>query len=68
VALSVAIGLRFMGLANEIVILAFGLILGSGAVAAAIAFGIGGIQPAAPCWTSTPKAGASPLPPQPPLV
>ena len=46
IALAVAIGLRFMGLANEIVILAFGLILGSGAVAAAVAFGVGGIQPA----------------------
>jgi hypothetical protein len=31
-----------MGLANEIIILAFGLIVGALAVAAAIAFGIGG--------------------------
>lgn len=42
IALSVAIGLRFMGLANEIVNLAFGLILGSAAVAVALAFGLGG--------------------------
>ncbi len=42
IALSVAIGLRFMGLANEIVNLAFGLILGSAAVACALAFGLGG--------------------------
>lgn len=42
IALSVAIGLRFMGLANEIVNLAFGLILGSAAVAIALAFGLGG--------------------------
>ncbi|MCW5619846.1 MAG: mechanosensitive ion channel [Burkholderiales bacterium] len=42
VALAVAIGLRFMGLANEIVNLAFGLILGSAAVAVALAFGLGG--------------------------
>lgn len=42
IALSVAIGLRFMGLANEIVNMAFGLILGSAAVAVALAFGLGG--------------------------
>jgi hypothetical protein len=42
VALATAMGLRFMGLANDIVNLAFGLILGAAAVAAAIAFGIGG--------------------------
>ncbi len=34
--------LRQMGLANEIINLAFGLILGAVVVAAAIAFGIGG--------------------------
>jgi len=37
-----AMSLRQMGLANEIISLAFGLILGAVAVAAAIAFGIGG--------------------------
>ena len=42
VALFTAIGLTFMGLANEIVLMAFGLILGSAAVATAIAFGLGG--------------------------
>ena len=47
VALFTAIGLTFMGLANEIVILAFGLILGSAAVATAIAFGLGGRDAAA---------------------
>ena len=46
IALAVAIGLRFMGLANEIVNLAFGLILGSAAVACAIAFGLGGRETA----------------------
>jgi len=46
IALAVAIGLRFMGLANEIVNLAFGLILGSAAVACALAFGLGGRQTA----------------------
>ena len=42
VALSLFMGLREMGIANEIITLAFGLILGSAAVAAAIAFGMGG--------------------------
>lgn len=42
VALFTAIGLTFMGLADQIVMLAFGLILGSVAVASAIAFGLGG--------------------------
>jgi hypothetical protein len=42
IALATAMGLRFMGIADEIVVLAFGLILGSAAVAAALAFGIGG--------------------------
>ncbi len=42
IALFTAIGLTFMGLADQIVMLAFGLILGSAAVAAALAFGIGG--------------------------
>jgi len=40
--LASAMALRQMGLANEIVALAFGLTLGAVAVAAAIAFGIGG--------------------------
>ncbi|HJS41152.1 MAG TPA: mechanosensitive ion channel [Sphingomicrobium sp.] len=42
IALFTAIGLTFMGLANEIVMIAFGLILGSAAVATALAFGLGG--------------------------
>ncbi|MBA3241308.1 MAG: mechanosensitive ion channel [Acidobacteria bacterium] len=46
IALFTAIGLRFMGLANEIVILAFGLILGSAALATGLAFGLGGRKPA----------------------
>ena len=35
-------GLSFMGIADEIVMLAFGLVLGAAAVAAALAFGLGG--------------------------
>ena len=42
IALFTAIGLTFMGLADQIVMMAFGLILGSAAVACAIAFGLGG--------------------------
>lgn len=42
IALATAMGLRFMGIADDIVVLAFGLILGAAAVAAALAFGLGG--------------------------
>jgi hypothetical protein len=41
-ALAGAMALREMGLANEIINLAFGLLLGAVAVAAALAFGLGG--------------------------
>jgi hypothetical protein len=44
--LVVAMGLRAMGLADEIVTLAFGLTLGSVAVAVAISFGLGGREAA----------------------
>jgi hypothetical protein len=47
IALFTAIGLTFMGLADQIVMLAFGLILGSAAVACALAFGLGGRDAAA---------------------
>ncbi|MEA2351500.1 MAG: hypothetical protein QOG86_2441 [Thermoleophilaceae bacterium] len=84
IALAVAMGLRFMGLANEIVIIAFSAIIGSAAVACALAFGLGG-RPAAhkllerwtegnapPAPPSRPRAPkAPPAPPsdaQPPLV
>lgn len=46
IALATAMGLSFMGIADEIVVLAFGLILGSAAVAAALAFGLGGREAA----------------------
>ncbi len=55
IALSAAVGLRFMGLANDIIVLAFGLVLGAVAVAIAIAFGIGGRDAAKKLlerWTS----------------
>ena len=53
-----SMAIRYMGLANEIVNLAFGLILGATAVAVAIAFGIGGRDIAARKleeWTSSRK-------------
>lgn len=55
IALATAVGLRFMGLANDIIVLAFGLILGAVAVAVAIAFGVGGREAARKLldrWTS----------------
>lgn len=59
IALATAMGLRFMGIADEIVILAFGLVLGSAAVAAALAFGLGGRETAGKLlerWTGTSTA------------
>src|SRR3954453_13176074 len=47
IALFRALGLAFMGLGDQIVMLAFGLILGSAAIAAALAFGLGGRDAAA---------------------
>lgn len=46
IALATAMGLRFMGIADDVVLLAFGLILGAAAVAAALAFGLGGREAA----------------------
>jgi hypothetical protein len=46
-ALAGAMGLRQMGLANEIINVAFGLLLGAIAVAVALAFGLGGRELAA---------------------
>ncbi|MGR6330255.1 mechanosensitive ion channel [Sphingomonas sp. XXL09] len=46
IILGTAIGLRFMGLANDIINMAFGLLLGALAVAFALAFGLGGREPA----------------------
>ena len=60
-----AIGLTFMGLANEIVILAFGLILGSAAIATALAFGLGGRDAAARILAEW-QSGRMPVAPPPP--
>jgi hypothetical protein len=82
IALFTAIGLTFMGLADQIVMMAFGLILGAAAVATALAFGLGGRDAAARIlerWSEAGPSSARPAPPkrirsappgdeQPPLV
>ena len=74
IALAVAMGLRFMGLANEIVIIAFASIIGSAAVACALAFGLGG-RPTAhrllETWTAdnaVPRVPARPRAPRAPTL
>lgn len=62
IALFTAIGLTFMGLADQIVILAFGLILGSAAVATALAFGLGGRDAAARILEQWSDTGPPPRP------
>ena len=66
IALFTAIGLTFMGLADQIVMLAFGLILGSAAVATALAFGLGGRDAAARILERWSGVGGSSSPPPPP--
>ncbi|HKP34555.1 MAG TPA: mechanosensitive ion channel [Sphingomicrobium sp.] len=67
IALFTAIGLTFMGLADQIVMMAFGLILGSAAVATALAFGLGGRDAAARVlerWSDQGPPPARPAPPK----
>jgi hypothetical protein len=67
IALFTAIGLTFMGLADQIVMMAFGLILGSAAVATALAFGLGGRNAAAHIleqWSERQMPGSPPPPKQ----
>jgi hypothetical protein len=66
IALFTAIGLTFMGLADQIVMLAFGLILGSAAVASALAFGLGGRDAAARALERWADENSPPAPRQPP--
>ena len=64
IALFTAIGLTFMGLADQIIMLAFGLILGSAAIACALAFGLGGRDAAARVlerWSD--ETAGTPMPP-----
>jgi F0F1-type ATP synthase membrane subunit c/vacuolar-type H+-ATPase subunit K len=54
--LSVLLGIRAMGFANDLILLGFGLALGAAAIAAAIAFGMGGREVAGELlarWTRT---------------
>ncbi|MFT3821859.1 MAG: mechanosensitive ion channel [Rubrivivax sp.] len=63
--LVIAMGLRAMGIANEIVQLAFGLTLGAVAVAVALSFGLGGREAAGELtryWLARWRAGAAPAP------
>ena len=56
IVLSVLLGIRAMGFANDIILLGFGLALGAAAIAAAIAFGLGGREVAGELlarWTKT---------------
>jgi hypothetical protein len=69
IALATAMGLRFMGIADDVVLLAFGLVLGAAAVAAALAFGLGGRTAAgqvAQRWADkvTGKGGGRAAPPR----
>ena len=68
IALFTAIGLTFMGLADQIVMMAFGLILGSAAIATALAFGLGGRDWAARQLDRWNAGGSAPRPPQPPRM
>jgi hypothetical protein len=56
IVLSVLLGIRAMGFANDLILLGFGLALGAAAIAAAIAFGMGGREVAGELlarWTKT---------------
>ncbi len=68
IALFTAIGLTFMGLADQIVMMAFGLILGSAAIAAALAFGLGGRDAAAHLLEDWQDRRAAPPRPSPPRL
>jgi hypothetical protein len=67
IAFFTAIGLTFMGLADAIVMMAFGLILGSAAVATALAFGLGGRDAAGKFLEryADRRASEAPTPPHP---
>jgi hypothetical protein len=63
----IAMGLRAMGIANEIVQLAFGLTFGAVAVAVALSFGLGGREAAGELmshWVKRWKSNSTDLPPR----
>ena len=56
IVLSIILGIRAMGFADDLILLGFGLALGAAAIAAAIAFGLGGRKVAGELlarWTKT---------------
>jgi hypothetical protein len=56
VVLSIVLGIRAMGFADDLILLGFGLALGAVAIAVAIAFGLGGREIAGELlarWTKT---------------
>jgi hypothetical protein len=59
IVLSVLLGIRAMGFANDLILLGFGLALGAAAIAAAIAFGMGGREVAGELLARWTKAGES---------
>lgn len=62
-----AMALRHVGVADEIINLAFGLLLGAVAVAVALAFGLGGRDAAARVveeWRKSVKTSGTPRPPE----
>jgi hypothetical protein len=59
IVLSVFLGIRAMGFADDLILLGFGLALGAAAIAAAIAFGLGGREVAGELLARWTKTGAS---------
>lgn len=59
IVLSVLLGIRSMGFANDLIVLGFGLTLGAAAIAAAIAFGLGGREIARELLARWTKTGSS---------
>ncbi len=58
IVLSVVLGIRAMGFADDLILLGFGLVFGAAAVAAAIAFGLGGRRVAAELLDRWMKTGS----------
>lgn len=59
IVLSVFLGIRAMGFADDLILLGFGLALGAAAIAAAIAFGLGGREVAGELLARWTKTGSS---------
>ena len=58
IVLSVVLGIRAMGFADDLILLGFGLILGAAAIAVGIAFGLGGRKAAAELLARWSKTGS----------